>query len=207
MLSLLVCVFLLFSSDDDHVQRHQVDISALDDYGAYVEVAPHGELPNMEPNTLDRRVVSIYIDEEWVGGDDGLVAIDRIVSDAPDPKPVVYILGRPKISAERLRRLKESLPDRSLRVNPRVVLGIRCEHGQPHQDGVIVAAVLPDSPAANGGIEVGDVITKVDESRVKDFSAVVEYLSQKKPERAVVITVLRDAQPQEVTVKLRGWFK
>ena len=206
MLSLLACVFFSLPIADDHVQRHQVDIESLNDQGAYVEVTDDGALPDKDPNTPDRRVASIYIDEEWVGGDDGLVAIERIFSDAPEPKPVVYILGRPQISIEKLHRLKTSLPAGSVRVRARVVLGIMSAGGLPRQDGALVVSVLPDSPAANAGIKVGDVITKMDDSEIEDIAAVVEYLSQKKHEQVVVITVLRDAQPQEISVKLRGWI-
>ncbi|MFO1004248.1 MAG: PDZ domain-containing protein [Planctomycetaceae bacterium] len=206
MLSLLACIFFSVSIADDHVQRHQGDIQALDDHGAYVEVTDDGASPDKDPSTPDRRVASIYIDEEWVGGDDGLVAIERIFSDAPDPKPVVYILGRPKISVEKLHRLKTSLPAASVRVRARVVLGIMSAGGPPHKDGVLVASVLPDSPAANAGIKVGDVITRMNESEIEDFAAVVAYLSQKQHEEVVVITVLRDAQLQEISVKLRGWI-
>ncbi|GAA3696770.1 hypothetical protein GCM10022377_07060 [Zhihengliuella alba] len=68
--------------------------------------------------------------------------------------------------------------------------------------GAVVREVVPDSPAAEAGLEVGDVITGVDDRRVDDslsLTAVIrEYAAGSKAE----VKFLRDGQEQtaEVTV-------
>jgi len=82
--------------------------------------------------------------------------------------------------------------------------------------GAYVVAVTPDGPAAKAGIRAGDkptsdpnlnaggdVITAIDGLPVGTFDDLLSYLiTNKAPGDTVVLTVLRDGQPLDITVTL-----
>ncbi len=70
----------------------------------------------------------------------------------------------------------------------RPFLGIRAE---PVPGGVAVRDVEPGSPAAQGGLRTGDVITKVDDQQVQNFDALVNALFQHKPGDKINLQVKR----------------
>lgn len=57
--------------------------------------------------------------------------------------------------------------------------------------GAFVQEVLPDSPAAKGGLQPGDIITKIDGSTVKNFRDLINTVSQKPIGSKVKLTVTR----------------
>jgi S1-C subfamily serine protease len=79
--------------------------------------------------------------------------------------------------------------------------------------GAIVANVLPGSPAeknglegihriASGAIELGDVITAIDNQPVEDGNDLLRVLDEKSPGDKVKLTLNRRGQIRELTVKL-----
>jgi serine protease Do len=66
--------------------------------------------------------------------------------------------------------------------------------------GAIVAQVTPDSPAANGGIRQGDVITQMNGQKIPNSSALQVAVSEVSPGTHISLGVLRDGQPQTVNV-------
>jgi S1-C subfamily serine protease len=70
--------------------------------------------------------------------------------------------------------------------------------------GVIVRAVAEDSPAADAGLEEGDIITAVDGEPLAGPQALVEAIADRKPGDTVTLTVYRrDAgEEQEIEVTL-----
>ena len=68
--------------------------------------------------------------------------------------------------------------------------------------GAVIESVQPSSPAANAGLEAGDVITAVDGNNVADASGLVAALSPKAPNTSVAITYNRDGSSKKVNVKL-----
>ena len=68
--------------------------------------------------------------------------------------------------------------------------------------GALIQKVTKGSPAEKAGIQVGDLITKVDGQRVTSTEEVISYFSQKKVGDSVVVTLLRDADSMDVTVTL-----
>ncbi|NEQ96468.1 MAG: trypsin-like serine protease [Cyanothece sp. SIO2G6] len=71
----------------------------------------------------------------------------------------------------------------------------------PEINGVLVAAVLPESPAAVGGIRRGDVITKIDDEPVTTAEQVQEVVSQAAIGQALSFTVQRGDQTQQLTIR------
>lgn len=69
-------------------------------------------------------------------------------------------------------------------------------------DGVYVAKVSDGSAAKNGGIEVGDVITKFDGQEITTYKSFVTALYSKAPGDQVSVTVNRNGSEIDLTITL-----
>ena len=84
-------------------------------------------------------------------------------------------------------------------------------------EGVLVQKVTPDGPAADAGLEAGnatvgiegaqvkaggDVITAVDGNQISGMDDLISVVNAKQPGDEVTLTVLRDGQSKDITVKL-----
>lgn len=68
--------------------------------------------------------------------------------------------------------------------------------------GVLVESVQPDSPAAEGGVERGDVIISIDGKRVSDVNELRLRVAQTLPGTVVQLEVIRNGEPQKLSVTL-----
>lgn len=80
------------------------------------------------------------------------------------------------------------------------VLGVLVSPGTG--DGSVVMRVVPGGPADEAGLEMEDVITKVDDVEVADPAALGKAIAAHKAGDEVVITVKRDGETKTLTVKL-----
>jgi serine protease Do len=62
-------------------------------------------------------------------------------------------------------------------------------------EGAIVAEVTPDSPASNGGLKQGDVITQLNGNEIVNGSALQVAVSEMRPGTAITLGVMRDGNP------------
>lgn len=69
--------------------------------------------------------------------------------------------------------------------------------------GVLVAGVTPNGPAAQAGIQDGDVITRVDTQPVMTPGQLVRYLSSKNVGNVIRITYLRNGKTRTANVVLK----
>ena len=83
-------------------------------------------------------------------------------------------------------------------------LGINLDARSDGGQGAVVTLVQPDSPAANAGIQVGDIIVQVDESTVTGSAALVATVRDHSPGDEVSIVVLRSGDPVTLAVTLVG---
>uniref|UniRef100_UPI004049E052 trypsin-like peptidase domain-containing protein n=1 Tax=Flavobacterium sp. TaxID=239 RepID=UPI004049E052 len=58
--------------------------------------------------------------------------------------------------------------------------------------GFLVKSVNKKSGAEKGGIEEGDIITKIDNQKINSFASLTSYLNSKRPNDTVQVTVIRD---------------
>jgi len=87
-------------------------------------------------------------------------------------------------------------------------LGIQTRGLQPGEsgtdtDGVTVADVLTGSPAAQAGVQPGDVIRKFDGREVKNFPTLRTLVAQTQLNKQVELEILRDGKPLRVKAQIK----
>lgn len=75
----------------------------------------------------------------------------------------------------------------------------------PDQGEAKVQKLIPDSPAAKAGMELGDVIIKVDGKEVDDAESAKEKIREKGAGQKVKITVSRDGDEKTFEITLGIW--
>lgn len=68
--------------------------------------------------------------------------------------------------------------------------------------GMVVAAVVPGSPAAQAGLQRLDVITALDGAELREESSLAQALNTRKPGDTITLTVLRGNQKLTIKVTL-----
>lgn len=68
--------------------------------------------------------------------------------------------------------------------------------------GVLVDGVVEGSPAASGGVKIGDVIVALDGSRINDGGELLQLLAKREAGDKVKLELLRDDKSISTTVKL-----
>jgi len=71
---------------------------------------------------------------------------------------------------------------------------IAAQLGIPYREGVVVARVTADSPAAQAGLRQGDVITEIDGTPLKTDSALAQIVNSHKPGDTLTLSVVRGNQ-------------
>src|SRR5467141_1240250 len=87
-------------------------------------------------------------------------------------------------------------------------LGIQTRALQPGEsgtdtDGVNVAQVQAGSPAAQAGVQPGDLIRKFDGREVKNFTALRTLVAQTQLNKQVELEILRDGKPVKVKAQIK----
>ncbi len=70
--------------------------------------------------------------------------------------------------------------------------------------GVIVTQVLPGSPAKKAGIEVGDIITLVENYRINDDQTIIGVFQEFRKGQTISLKIIRDNKPMTVQMKLEN---
>lgn len=110
-----------------------------------------------------------------------------------------------------IRDLLKELPDRLTRAKtirrrvlaPGGLWGLRLDKptGGNDSPGVLIAEVLPGSPAAAAGLKPGDVLTTLDGRWTTSIADVFAATAVVEPGQAVPVVILRDSKEQTLTVK------
>jgi S1-C subfamily serine protease len=70
------------------------------------------------------------------------------------------------------------------------------------REGIVIASVSPGTPAQRAGIERGDIITRVDETPIKQGGDLRRILRERRPGDTVRITVARGSTTHVMTARL-----
>jgi len=74
--------------------------------------------------------------------------------------------------------------------------------GREDTRGALVAQAEPDTPAAEAGIESGDVIVAVDGEEVEDSRDLARTIARRDPGETVTVTIWRGGETQDLEVQL-----
>jgi hypothetical protein len=77
---------------------------------------------------------------------------------------------------------------------------LRQHFGAPKDAGILVGSVEPGGPAAKAGLEVGDVVTKVDGDRIASIGELVRTVRHRKGGETITIEVFRNRSAKSLTV-------
>jgi len=80
------------------------------------------------------------------------------------------------------------------------------EFGVGRTEGVLITRVLEQGAAKEAGLMVNDIIIKMDNVKIANFSDLQGFLGSKRPGDKVNITVLRDETSKILPVKLKNQF-
>jgi putative serine protease PepD len=81
-------------------------------------------------------------------------------------------------------------------------LGVRAQAAPSGTTGVVVAEVAAGSPAADAGMQAGDVITKVDDTSVAQPSELAAAVRAHAPGDSVTVTYTRNGTSATAKVRL-----
>jgi serine protease Do len=75
-------------------------------------------------------------------------------------------------------------------------------YGLSEVRGADIGTVVPDSPAEEAGLQIGDVILAVDDEPIDDAADLTTTLAEHQPGDAVTLTVFRGGEERELEVEL-----
>jgi serine protease Do len=80
--------------------------------------------------------------------------------------------------------------------------GLAESFGLSSERGALVSAVVVDGPAAKGGIEPGDVITRFNGRDIDSTRTLSRVVADAPPSRPATVTVWRDGRSRDLTIQL-----
>jgi serine protease Do len=84
----------------------------------------------------------------------------------------------------------------------KAMLGVTTEQAD---NGVEIQSVTKESAAEKSGLKKGDVITKIDDTKIETPDDLSDAIQDHKPGDKVTVTYLRDKKEQKVTAELGKW--
>ncbi|MEJ7593198.1 MAG: M20/M25/M40 family metallo-hydrolase [Planctomycetaceae bacterium] len=81
-------------------------------------------------------------------------------------------------------------------------LGIQPDLAASGAEGIVIRSVREASPAEAGGLQTGDIITKVDETTVEGYQTMIEILIESKPGDKLKLSFKRGSEVKETEVTL-----
>lgn len=160
---------------------------------------------------------SILFDKSWRGFDDGLrylpdlrnvrtvtfsqaTVTDHALNHVASMKSLIQLEVRgTKISGAGLQKLKQIRPHLEIVAIGPAVLGVT---GSDHGQGVQVQGVMSETGARRAGLDVGDIIHKVDNLPVRGFNDLTLALYDKQPGETVTVGYSRHGKKLTAKVVL-----
>ncbi len=80
------------------------------------------------------------------------------------------------------------------------------DFGVASTEGIIITRVIDNGAAKEAGLLANDIIVKMDQVKISKFSDLQGFLGSKRPGDIVAVSVLRNDEEKEMTVKLKNQF-
>lgn len=196
--AIAIAVSLSAAGHADELQDKQstIAIDKIKKLGAVV-----GKMKYDKNLAADERVRYIMLADEWKGSDEDLAYVEQIKNTR-----MLILVGNVKISDKRLKLLNETVPRIVVyRRKSDARIGIR-----PNQkstgNGVLIDSVGENTPAAQVGLQNGDLITQFDNQPVKDWDQFLDIVGDKKSGDEVTVRINRDETSMEFKVILDSWL-
>jgi membrane-associated protease RseP (regulator of RpoE activity) len=94
-------------------------------------------------------------------------------------------------------------PQQRSRPMNRAVLGVAIDNrASTGQNGIMVADVMLNGPAAKAGIKAGDAIIKIDNQDIRDYDSLTQVVSKHKPGDKITVHIKQGDQSKDVSVTL-----
>jgi putative serine protease PepD len=104
------------------------------------------------------------------------------------------------IPIDQARRVAQEIMNSGTATKP--LLGVQGSSAGSAADGAQIAQVQPNSPAAAAGLAAGEVVTKVGDARVENFSDLIARIGSYAPNQQVTLTVTDGNGGNERTVNV-----
>lgn len=141
---------------------------------------------------------TILVPEDWKGQPEDLWQFGRL---SHQQNLVLYNIRGNHVSIEDLLPLSASLI--GLRVEVRgACLGIQASPGSPKAE---ILSIVEKSAAAEAGLQRNDQIEKLNDVPVRNFTHLVDLLTEYRPGDKVIMQIRRDVELLNVPVTLASW--
>jgi hypothetical protein len=164
----------------------------------------------------------IILDDEWQGGDDGLVHLEGLaalgtvavigtditVDGLAQLQNVAglqdLVLYGTKLEPVDVDNLQKRLPQVRIDYRRGALLGV-ASNTMDGMGPAVVASVQSGSAAEAAGIKAGDIIQRFEKEPVPSFQKLTLMIGEHRAGDEVTLEVLRAGQPIEFTLKLGAW--
>ncbi|MBS1604460.1 MAG: PDZ domain-containing protein, partial [Bacteroidetes bacterium] len=143
---------------------------------------------------VSRRKIKIMNGRNYSFGPDGDMAIAPFEWDGPDGHKSMGSPFRNGGGAWSYEGRKKAVDQ--------AYLGVSSRREEDGPAGAKITAISDSSAAAKAGLKVGDLITKVDETKIEGPEDLAEAVHRHKPQEKATITFKRDGKEQTVTAML-----
>ena len=155
---------------------------------------------------LENGDIITAINGEAVSADDLAAAIGEL--SAGDNVTLDVVRGDETLTLDALLQARPDV-ERRFQVNPfermeRAFLGVSLN---VTDDGVTIAEVTPDSPAAEADLQVDDIITAINGEAIEDAAGAAELIGEMEPGDTVTLDITRAGEAMTVEATLGSWFQ
>jgi putative serine protease PepD len=131
-----------------------------------------------------------------------VLGINTLVADSQQPGTAANNLGFAISAKEVLAGIDRLRAEAAGNAPAAGFLGVGLAARSDGGSGAQVTDVVPDSPADQAGVQVGDVVVAVDEQPIDGQAALVAVIRDRGPGVEVSIELVRDGQPLTVSATL-----
>ncbi|RMF07135.1 MAG: PDZ domain-containing protein [Candidatus Neomarinimicrobiota bacterium] len=180
-------LFKRIEVEEENGQEKKTEVKVtIDDENAQVEVTRDGKTETLEfpldekdEPAIQKKLAELGVDLDDLGlGDEDQDQWLKKFSWTPEPRPFLGV--QPQELTDQLRSY----------------------FGLDADGGVLIAEVIPDSPAEDAKLKAGDIILKIDDTRISDVDELMEVIADRDPGETVSIEYVRNGKTKHTKATL-----